>query len=72
MDLLSGVTFSLDVINMTMKVLFSRQSLSTNVALMKHIYVFAIEHRINLFSELSIIYKTPNMNDYIWGELLGI
>ena len=49
---------------MTMKVLFSRQSLFTNVALMKHPYTFAIEHRMNLFSELSIIYKTHNMNGY--------
>ena len=58
---------------MTMKVLFSRQSLSTNVALMKHPYTFAIEHRMSLFSELSI-YKTPNMNGYIGGcwDIMGV
>ena len=49
---------------MTMKVLFSGQSLSTNVALMKHPYTFAIEHRMNLCSELSIFHKTSNMNGY--------
>ena len=57
---------------MTIKVNFSRQSLPTNLALMKHPYTFAIEHRINLFSELSIIYKTPHMNGYIWGGVLGV
>ena len=54
----------MDVLNMTMKVLFSAQSLFTNVALMKHPYTFSIEHRMNLFYELSIFHKTPNMNGY--------
>ena len=58
----------MDVINMTIKALFSIQCLPTDVALMKHPYTFAIEHRMDLFSELCIIYKTPNMNDYIWGR----
>ena len=62
----------MDVINMTIKVLFSRQSLPTNVALMKHPYTFAIEHRMNLFSELSIIYKTPNMNGYTGGGVVVV
>ena len=67
------MTFSVDVINnMTIKVLFFRQSLPTNVALIKHPYTFAIEHRINVFSELSIIYKRPNMNGYIGGRGVGV
>ena len=59
------MTFSMNVLHMTMKVLFSRQSLSTNITLMKYPYTLAIEHRINLFSELLIFHKTPNMNGYI-------
>ena len=57
---------------MTIKVLFSRQSLPTNVALMKHPYTFAIEHRMNLFSVLSIIYKTLNKDRYIGGGVLWL
>ena len=62
----------MDVINMTIKVLFSRQSLPTNVALMKHTHTFEIEHRMNLFSKLSIIYKTPNMIGYIGGGVVVV
>ena len=38
---------------------------------MNHPYTFAIEHRMSLFSKLSIIYKTPNMNYYIVGVWLN-
>ena len=40
---------------MTMTMLFFRY-----VALMKHLYIFTIEQRANLFSVLSMIYKTPH------------
>ena len=39
---------------------------------MKHPYTFAIEHRMNIFFELSIIYKTPKMKGYIGGGGLEV